>query len=56
MNKKVRKRMQVLKDRLQKRRQQMAGAMSQLDEPDEVKKMHCEIEEIEKELEKLKDQ
>ena len=56
MNKKTRKRIQVLRDRLEKRRMQLAGAMSQPDEPDEAKKVQREIEEFEKELEKLKDQ
>lgn len=56
MDKKIKKRIQVLKDRLQKRRLQLAGALSQPDEPDEVKKVQRDIEKIEKELEHLKEQ
>ncbi len=53
MNKRDRKRIQLLKDRLQKRRLQLAGAQQQPDEPDEVRQIRADIEAIQSELKLL---
>lgn len=55
MDKKIKKRMQQLKDRLQNRRQQLAAAKRQPDEPDEVEKLQNEVVAIEAELKQLKE-
>jgi DNA-binding FrmR family transcriptional regulator len=55
MDKKAKKRIDLLQPKLQKLRQQLAGAKKQLDEPDEVKRLESEIAAIEAELRKLKE-
>ena len=55
MDKKAKKRVEVLKQRLQKLRQQLAGARQQPDEPDDIRRLEKEIAEAEAELTKLKD-
>jgi hypothetical protein len=55
MDKKVKKRIDVLHQKLQKLRQQLAGAKHQLDEPGEVKRLEAEIAAAEAEVQKLKD-
>ncbi len=53
MIKKTKKRVQVLKDKLQNRRQQLAGAKKQLDEPHTIKRLTEEISRMEAELNEL---
>jgi peptidoglycan hydrolase CwlO-like protein len=55
MDKKAKKRIDLLQPKLQKLRQQLAGAKKQLDEPEEVKRLESEIAAIEAELRKLKE-
>jgi phage shock protein A len=54
MNKKTKKRIQVLRERLQKRRKQLAGVVDQPDEPGEAEKLEREIEGIKKSWSNLK--
>jgi hypothetical protein len=54
MDKKAQKRMEVLRPKLQKLKQQLAGAKSQMDDPDEVGRLETEIAQAEAEIEKLK--
>jgi hypothetical protein len=54
MDKKIKKKIEVLHARLQTLRQQLSGAKKQRDEPDEVKRLEQEIAAAEAELEKLK--
>jgi hypothetical protein len=54
MDKKVKKRIDVLRARLQKSQQQLAGARKQMDDPADVTRLEKEISEINAELEKLK--
>ena len=54
MDKKTRKRIQILKDRLQNRRQRLIGARQQPDEPDELEQVQREIMAIQEELRQLR--
>ncbi len=54
MDKKAKKRVDLLQQRLQKLRQQLAGARKQPDEPDEVKRLETEIAATSRELDELK--
>jgi len=54
MDKKAKKRIDLLNQRLQKLRMQLAGAKKQLDEPAEVARLESEIAQVTAELEKLK--
>jgi hypothetical protein len=54
MDKKAKKRIDLLQQKLQKLRQQLAGAKKQPDEPQEVKRLESEIAATEAELRKLK--
>ncbi len=54
MDKKAKKRIDLLNQRLQKLRQQLAGAKKQMDEPEDVTRLEREIQEVNAELEKLK--
>lgn len=54
MDKKVKKKLDVIRTRLQKLRLQLAGARKQDDEPGEVQRLEAEIAELEAEAEKLK--
>ena len=54
MDKKTRKRIQVLKDRLQNRRNRRAAARQQPDEPDELEQVNREIAAIQDELRQLR--
>lgn len=54
MDKKAKHRIDVLNQRLQKLRQQLAGARQQSDEPDEVPRLEREIKAVSEEVEKLK--
>lgn len=54
MDKKAKKRLDLLQQRLQKLRQQLAGAKKQVDDPDEATRLEREIREVNAEVEKLK--
>jgi archaellum component FlaC len=55
VDKKAKKKTEVLRDRLAKLRQQLSGAKKQLDDPAEVERLEREIAQAQAELEKLKD-
>lgn len=55
MDKKDKKRLEVINQRLGKLRQQLAGARKQDDEPGEVKKLETEIATLEAESKKLRE-
>ncbi|MFO0868091.1 MAG: hypothetical protein U0935_04020 [Pirellulales bacterium] len=55
MDKKDKKRLDVIHQRLQKLRQQLAGARRQDDEPGEVKRLEAEIGSLEAEAKKLRE-
>lgn len=54
MDKKIKHKIDVLNQRLQKLRQQLAGARKQTDEPDEVTRLERELASVTEEVEKLK--
>ena len=54
MDKKAKKRIDLLNTRLQKLRLQLAGAKKQMDEPAEATRLEKEMAEVNAELEKLK--
>lgn len=54
MDKKSKKRIDLLNLRLQKLRQQLAGGRKQMDDPADVTRLVREIEQVSSELEKLK--
>jgi len=54
MDKRVKKKLEVVRQRLAKLRQQLAGAKKQLDDPAEVDRLECEVRDCETEIEKLK--
>lgn len=54
MDKKAKKRIDLLNQRLQKLRQQLAGARKQMDDPADVDRLEREITQVTSELEKLK--
>lgn len=54
MDKKAQKRIDVLHQKLQKLRQQLAGAKQQPDEPDDIIRLEKEIAAAEAELQTLK--
>lgn len=54
MDKKAKKRIDLLNQKLQKLRQQLAGAKKQLDDPADVKRLEAEIATAEGELRELK--
>lgn len=54
MDKKIKKKQDVLRQRLQKLQQQLAGARRQMDDPEEVRRLDQEVAATEAELEKLK--
>ncbi|HWB13727.1 MAG TPA: hypothetical protein VG826_31165 [Pirellulales bacterium] len=54
MDKRSKKRIDLLNQRLQKLRQQLAGARKQMDDPEDVRRLERDIEEVASELEKLK--
>jgi cob(I)alamin adenosyltransferase len=55
MDKKAKKRIDLLQQKLQKLRQQLAGAKKQMDEPEEVGRLEREIAAADAELHKLKE-
>ncbi|MGH7137496.1 MAG: hypothetical protein ACREHD_17260 [Pirellulales bacterium] len=54
MDKKAKKRIDLLNQRLQKLRQQLAGARKQMDDPQDVKRLESDIAQVSAELERLK--
>jgi DNA-binding FrmR family transcriptional regulator len=54
MDKKVKKKQDVLRQRLQKLQQQLSGARKQMDDLDEVRRLEQELAATESELQKLK--
>jgi len=54
VDKKAKKRIDLLNKRLQKLRQQLSGAKKQMDEPGESERLEAEIGEVESELARLK--
>jgi hypothetical protein len=55
MDRKAKKRIDVLQPKLQQLRMQVSGAKKQLDDPDEVKRLEAEIAAVEAELKKLRE-
>ena len=55
MDKKAKKRIEVLQPKLQKLRMQLAGAKKQMDDAGEVRKLETEIAAIESELKRLRE-
>jgi hypothetical protein len=55
MDKKAKKRIELLQQKLQKLRLQLSGAKNQPDEPGEAVRLEREIAEVEAELKQLKD-
>ena len=54
MDKKAKKRLEVLRQKLQKSEKLLAAAKQQTDEPDEVENIERQIAEIKAEIEKIK--
>lgn len=54
MDKKAKKRIDLLNQRLQKLRQQLSGARKQMDDPQDVKRLENELAQASAELERLK--
>lgn len=54
MDKKARKRLEVLRDRLQQRRTVLANARRQNDDPAETRRLEAEVAELEREIAELK--
>lgn len=54
MDKKAKKKQDVLRQRVQKLQQQLAGARKQMDDPDEVRRLETELATATSELEKIK--
>jgi hypothetical protein len=54
MDKKEKKRLEVLRQKLQTLKQQLAGARRQSDEPGEAEKLEEQISAIEREIERIK--
>lgn len=53
MDKKAKKKQDVLRQRVQKLQQQLAGARRQMDDPEEVRRLESDIAAARAELEKL---
>ena len=56
MDKKAKKKLDVLQVRLQNLRKQVSGAKKQRDDPDELRRLESELAATEAEIEKLKQQ
>ena len=54
MDKKTKKKLEVIRGRLQQLRKQLAGAKKQDDEPGEIQRLEREIASLESDAEKLK--
>ncbi len=55
MDKKAKKKIQAINQRIQKLRQQLAGSRQQADDPSEIEALERQIAEAEAEVAKLKD-
>ena len=55
MDKKAKKKIQTLNQRLQKLRPQLAGAKKQMDDPAEVAELQAQVDAAEAEIAKLKE-
>ncbi len=55
VDKKAKKKINLLNQRLTKLRQQLAGTIKQPDEPDDVQRIKREIADVEAQLQQLKD-
>ena len=53
MDKKAKKKQDVLRQRLQKLQQQLSGARKQMDDPEEVRRLESDIAAAKAELEKI---
>lgn len=54
MDKKSKKRIEVIQEKLRKLRQQLAGSKKQMDDPQDIERLEREIQSLEAELTKLK--
>ncbi len=54
MDKRDKKKIDVLHQKLHKLQQQLAGARKQMDDPDEVRRLEKQLVEVESELQRLK--
>jgi hypothetical protein len=54
MDKKAKKRIELLRKKISELQPRLAGAKKQLDDPDEVRKLEAELAAVQSELEKLK--
>lgn len=54
MDKKAKKRLDLINQRIQTLRQKLAGAKQQPDEPGEVERLQAEIKQLQEEAERLK--
>ena len=54
MDKKAKKRIDVLRKKISQLQRQLAGATQQMDDPDEVERLKAEIAAAQAEIEKLK--
>ena len=54
MDKKTKKRLDVLRQRAQKLQQQISGAKQQNDEPEQLQKLEQELADVKAEVERLK--
>jgi hypothetical protein len=54
MDKKAKKKIEVLRKRVAKLRQQLAGAKGQMDDPEEVERLEAEVNAADAEITKLK--
>ncbi len=54
MDKKAKKRIEVLRKKLTQLQQQLAGAKQQMDDPDEVRQYEAQIAAAQEEIDKLK--
>lgn len=55
MDKKAKKRIDVLRKKITQLQQRLAGAKQQMDDPDEVKQYEQQIAEAQQEIDKLKE-
>jgi DNA-binding FrmR family transcriptional regulator len=53
VDKKAKKKQEILRQRLQKLNQQLAGARKQMDDPEEVRRLESDLAAAKAELEKL---
>ncbi len=55
MNRKTKKKLDILSRKLQTLRQRLAGARRQTDDPDEVERLSTEVAAVEAEMKRLKE-